>query len=105
MQLGRRGFGIQERKTPKPVTPNHREIKRLRGELRSLRKQFKRGTEQEKIGLSELRDIIRKKLKSLTTAERLRKGRKSRERDREQRLSPTHTSSPKPCSVMRSKEE
>jgi len=38
------------------------EINRLRGELRSLRKQFKRETEQEKIDFSELRDIIRKKL-------------------------------------------
>jgi len=39
--VGKERFGIQERKTPKPVKPNRREmeIKRLRGELRSLRKQ------------------------------------------------------------------
>ena len=72
------------------------EIKRIRGELRLLKKKFRCACQVERKGLSELRDQLPTKLKSLSTAERIKKKRKGKRRAAKlQLLSPTRLSSPK----------
>lgn len=59
-------FGLEERhQGGTPYVKNRRaaKISQLRQELRSLKRQFKQATEGEKGPLSELRSILRKKLK------------------------------------------
>jgi hypothetical protein len=106
MQLERTGLASS---TPLQVKPQGNGDKRLRRELRSLRKQFKRATEQEKTGLSELRDIIRKKLKSLATeAEERQENKRQRETafiSNPQKLSKTLLSYDKSGRLTSNKEE
>lgn len=59
-------------------------IQQLRKELKTLKKQFKVGNEQECQPLAELRDILRRKLMGLHRAEWHR--RRGRERARKQAL-------------------
>jgi len=68
---------------PEPI-PNRRESewKKLREELNSLRKRFKKASAEEKRGLAEIREQLRSRLKTLTTAERLRRKRRERTRKR-----------------------
>ena len=63
-------FGHFE-KTEKVYTQNRHEekIKTLRLELRSLKKQFRKANKEEHPALTELRDILRGKLKTLQRAE------------------------------------
>ena len=61
-----------------------REIRKLRRELKSIRKQYKRANEVERIGLHQIRDDIREKLKRLRNAERIRRTRKERSKKRSQ---------------------
>ena len=57
-------------------------IKELRRELKSLRKQYKKASEEERQPLAELRDILRRRLTSIRRAEGHRKRRKERSRKR-----------------------
>ena len=73
------------------VRPDHhsenrreREIKRVRKELNTLKRRWKKAPEEEKIGLHQLREIMRSKLKHLRKAERLRAGRKMKAERRSQ---------------------
>ena len=77
-------FGYIEKTGGKGYTHNRRQgkIEQLRQELRSLKKQFKIASEEERLGLSELRDILRGKLKTLRRAEGHRRRRKERARNR-----------------------
>ena len=83
--LGESRFGVIEMKKKQEVkepSRRQREIKRLRQELRSLRKRWRMAAADEKDGLSELRDQTRQKLSSLRRAEYQRRKRKERERQR-----------------------
>ena len=67
-----------------PYNNNRRanRISNIRRELRTLRKQHKLATEEERQPLAELRDVLRSQLKTLTRAEWHRKRRKERARKR-----------------------
>lgn len=58
------------------------EIERLVKERRHLKKQWKKATDPEKIGLEVLQSDIRQRLATLRRAECLRKQRKKKERAR-----------------------
>ncbi|XP_060589960.1 uncharacterized protein LOC132745155 [Ruditapes philippinarum] len=84
--LGKERFGLENKTNlpqPPPV-PNRRlcEIKKIRLELRSLRKQYKQSSMVEKEGIKQLREQIRSRLKSLTNAERLRRKRREKTKKR-----------------------
>nr|BAC82600.1 reverse transcriptase [Danio rerio] len=70
--------------TPSTYTPSHRvkEIKRLRKELKLLKRQYKAAGEVERAGLEDLRGILRKQLVNLCRAEYHRKRRRERARKR-----------------------
>ena len=55
-------------------------LKKLREELNYLRKRFKKASTEEKRGLAEIREQLRSRLKTLMTAERLRRKRKELKR-------------------------
>ena len=79
--MGQDRFGKAEKRQSKqdlPVTPSRRQSKitSLRSEIRQLTKQYRNATEEEKIGLSQLRNGLREKLKSLRRAENNKKNRK-----------------------------
>ena len=83
--LGESRCGILEKKKKqalKEPSRRQREIKRLRQELRSLRKRWKKADVDEKEGLAELRDQVRKKLGFLRRAEYQRRKKKEKERQR-----------------------
>ena len=84
--LGEERFGLEKKpNSPKPPpVPNRRlcEIKKIRAELRSLRKRYKRSSDAEKKGISQLREQIRSRLKTLTNAERLRRKRREKAKKR-----------------------
>ena len=84
LAVGAERFGIQEAKGKRPDKGNRRQrqIGTIRKELRNLRKQYKQASETEKGPLSELREIQRKKLKTLRRAENHRRRRKERQRKR-----------------------
>ncbi|XP_060589724.1 uncharacterized protein LOC132744948 [Ruditapes philippinarum] len=84
--LGNERFGLENKPNlpqPPPV-PNRRlcEIKKIRLELRSLRKQYKQSSTVEKEGIKQLRQQIRSRLMSLTNAERLRRKRREKTKKR-----------------------
>ncbi|WAQ99726.1 hypothetical protein MAR_024099, partial [Mya arenaria] len=64
----------EETRPPQKATPNRRlcEIKKIRAELRSLRKRYRCSSDAEKEGIVQLREQLRARLKALTNAERLR---------------------------------
>lgn len=85
MNMGAERFGVEERRGDRnPAKLNRREAKisQLRQELKSLRRQFKMAKEEERTALSELTNIIRKRLISLRRAERHRRKGKERARKR-----------------------
>ncbi|XDV27663.1 hypothetical protein PO909_031163 [Leuciscus waleckii] len=85
MNMGAERFGVEERRgDSNPAKLNRREAKisQLRQELKSLRRQFKMAKEEERTALSELTNIIRKRLISLRRAERHRRKGKERARKR-----------------------
>ena len=84
--LGLERFGSEEKeKQPRPQpVPNRRERerKKIRGELNSLKKQYRKASDEARKGLAQLREELRGRLKTLTMAERLRRKRKERTRKR-----------------------
>jgi len=84
--LGKERFGLEKPPgTAKSVTiPNRRscEIKKLRLELRCLRKRYRLSTVITRKGIVELREQLRTRLKTLTTAERLRRKRREKAKSR-----------------------
>jgi len=85
--IGKERFGTQQKKgSSQPPRENRREreIKNARKELNSLKRRFRKAPETERIGLQQLREDLRGKLKRLRKAERLRTGRKSRAKKRSQ---------------------
>ena len=46
-----------------------REIKDIRKELRGLKRRWRRAKEEERVGLAELREILRERPKSIRSAE------------------------------------
>ncbi|KAK0152038.1 hypothetical protein N1851_006609 [Merluccius polli] len=83
MKMGAERFGVEERRgdsNPAKLHQREAKISQLRQELKSLRRQFKLAKEEERTALSELTNIIRKRLISLRRAERHR--RKGKERAR-----------------------
>ena len=78
-------FGVlEQQKTRKPVKENRRTkgIKKIRTELRALKKQYKAASPEQKPPLEELRSILRERLKKLRRAEGHNKRRKVRARIR-----------------------
>nr|XP_061785060.1 uncharacterized protein LOC133576095 [Nerophis lumbriciformis] len=82
ISMGAERFGIKQPKAQNIARPNRRETKiaQLRKELKALKHQYKRASEEERPALSELRDILKQKLISLRCAEGHR--RRGRERAR-----------------------
>ena len=89
-------FGTKKTRRPKPQqTPNRRQsrIKQIRGELKSLNKAYKKASQEERLGLQELRDILRRELQTLRKAENARTARR-KGHERERSLYLTHTNFP-----------
>ncbi|KAH3813064.1 hypothetical protein DPMN_141513 [Dreissena polymorpha] len=66
---------------PKPQqTPNRRQsrMKQIRGELKSRKKSFKKASQEERLGLQELRDILRRELQTVRKADNTRTARRRR---------------------------
>ena len=85
VSLAAERFGLEEKKAAKaPYTMNNRATKilQLKKELKSLRRQYKEASEEERDALSELCRILRKKLTTLTRAKWHRRWRKERARKR-----------------------
>ena len=85
--MGKDRFGVVRKHRPTEtqlVILNRRQTKiaALRVECRKLTKQYKQATEEEKIGLSQLRNRIRERLQSLRRAENNKKNRKKRSKKR-----------------------
>ena len=84
-RVGKERYGIEESKVTRPYLPSRREqeVKRLRSELRSLRKQLNSNRDEgQREALRRLRDEVRKKLQKIQKAERLKKVRKKKARTR-----------------------
>ena len=82
---GKEGFNVMEGKQVRTShQPNRRQrlIKEIRKEIRSLCKAYKKANEDEKIGLQELRDVLRQRLQSLRKAEQTNTRRKKKARTR-----------------------
>ncbi len=81
-------FGIKKQRATKNTTatpiPDRRELKisQLRQELRALRSQYRKASDDEKAGLAELRCVVRERLITLRRAEWHRKRGKERARKR-----------------------
>ncbi|RXN04375.1 reverse transcriptase [Labeo rohita] len=78
-------FGtVTSKPTPLAYTQSHRvrKIKYLREELKLLKRQYKAAGEEERVGLVDLRGILRKQLLTLCRAESHRRRRKERARKR-----------------------
>ena len=73
VSYGSERFGRMEKgnteTTPYSMNRRSTKIHQLRKELRTLKNQFKRASEEDKQALEELRNILRKKLKTLRRAE------------------------------------
>lgn len=69
--IGAGRFGTKHYKVRTTPRPNRREIKitQLRKELKSLKQQFRKTREEERLALMELKNITRQKLISLQHAE------------------------------------
>ncbi|XP_052237947.1 uncharacterized protein LOC127849270 [Dreissena polymorpha] len=78
-------FGTKKTRRPKPQqTPNRRQSrkKQIRGELKSLNKAYKKASQEERLGLQELRDILRRELQTFRKAENARTARRRRAQKR-----------------------
>jgi hypothetical protein len=85
--VGKERFGLEQRRRTAPsgaptLNRRQREIQTIRRELRSLRKQYRKATDEEKAGLHQLRHIQRERLKTLRNAENINKKRKEKARKR-----------------------
>ena len=77
-------FGLREGKQEKTYCKNRRakKVQDLRRELRALKKKYKQANEAERQPLTELREILRAKLRTIRKAEWHRRRRKERARKR-----------------------
>lgn len=86
--LARERFGAEEKKVERNCAyePSRRErqIKRIRGEIKSLSKQFKKAPADEREGIKDLTSQLRDRLHRLRRAECVRKKRRDREKKRAQ---------------------
>ncbi|XP_061896833.1 uncharacterized protein LOC133645919 [Entelurus aequoreus] len=86
ISIGGERFGVEQKQgaARNPAKLNRREVKisELRQELKSLRRQFKAAKEEERTPLSELTNIVRKKLITLRRAEWHRRRGKEKARKR-----------------------
>ncbi|KAH3840526.1 hypothetical protein DPMN_113976 [Dreissena polymorpha] len=76
--FGKELFGTAQEKVGQPKVGGNRrqqKISNLRGELRRLKSRFRQAEEEEKQGLAELRDGVRKEIQCLRRAEKLRRKR------------------------------
>lgn len=84
--MGAERFGMEQRqnKGPQHAGENRRsrEIAKLRGDLRRLKKAFLQASEDEKPALKEMRDTLRERIKTLCRAECQRRDRRRREKER-----------------------
>jgi len=83
--VGRERFVTVKARGPKPQhTPNRRQsrMKQIRGELWSLTKAYRKASQEERMGLQELRDILRRELCTLRKAENARTTRRKKARKR-----------------------
>ncbi|KAH3798384.1 hypothetical protein DPMN_151983 [Dreissena polymorpha] len=78
-------FGLAEKK-PEKLTPiisrRQRLIKQTRKELTSVKSQYRKAKEEEKVGLQQFRSTLRQKLSTLNKAERTRQRKRKRQRAR-----------------------
>ena len=78
-------FGVEEKQQKRKVhhaSRRQREIAIIRRELRTLAKTYRRSSDEEKKGLSEIRNDLRKRMKELRNAERVRKNKRGKNRKR-----------------------
>ena len=79
-------FGLMDQRIKKAATPSpnrrERQIKAIRNNLRSLKKQYRSATEFQRLGLQQVRDMERERLMNLRKAESLRRKRKDNARTR-----------------------
>ena len=77
-------FGLREGKQEKTYCKNRRakKVQDLRRKLRALKKKYKQASEGERQPLTELREILREKLRTIRKAEWHRRRRKERARKR-----------------------
>lgn len=78
-------FGVEKKQPKRTVyqpSRREREITNIRRELRTLANIYRRSGEEEKKGLSKIRIDLRRQLKGLRKAERIRKKRRGRNRKR-----------------------
>ena len=86
--VGQERFGLVKTRDGKEADiinkPNQRqlEIQKLRTEINSINKQYRKARNEEKEGLRQLRFILREKKNHLQKAERIKKARKERSRKR-----------------------
>ncbi len=84
--MGAERFGMEQRqsKGPQQAGENRRlrEIAKLRGDLRRLKKAFRQAPEEEKSALKEMRDNVRERIKTLRRAECQRRDRRRWEKER-----------------------
>ncbi len=84
--MGAERFGMEQRQTKGPQQAGEnrrsREIAKLRGDLRRLKKAFRQAPEEEKPALKEMRDNVRERIKTLRLAECQRRDRRRREKER-----------------------
>lgn len=83
--MGAERFGMEQRRTKgsQHARENRRsrEIAKLRGDLRRLKKAFLQASEDEKPALKEMRDHLRERIKTLRRAECQRRDRRRREKE------------------------
>ena len=84
--VGKERFGVEEKahQQHKTTVSNRRvrEIKKLRGEIRTLTKQYRKAGSEERIGLCQLRTTLRERMKTLRKAENIRKKRQEKAKQR-----------------------
>ena len=85
--MGKERFGLVERKQPQTVYSHNRRAKKIsevRKGLKDLKRRYRMSSEEEKLALSDLREDLRKQLKTLRRAENHRRKRIERQRKRAQ---------------------
>ena len=78
-------FGTHTKKKGKSKggpSMRQREIKDIRKELRGLKRRWRRAKEEERVGLAELREILRERLKSIRSAEAIYQKKKNKKREK-----------------------
>ena len=78
-------FGVEEKQQKRKVhhaSRREREIASIKRELRTLANTYRRSSDGERKGLSEIRNDFRKRMKELRNAERIRKNKREKNRKR-----------------------